>query len=637
MMLVDQAADIPAPILGSRWAWGAETVTVSRSETVWSVPAAPSMEMVRRSSQFEEVPMDQSALPGTGSAPLRPEIERSWIRSSACGVGSDLDQALIRYNPDFDDDSRLIRAARPVLDRLVVSLADTHHSVFLADPEARVLQRWVGMKALNHSLDRAHIAPGFEFSEEFTGTNGVGTALEESRVIVVRGEEHYADFLKKFACVGVPIQHPTSGRVEGILDFTCLATDYDPLMAPFVVEAAKHIETRLAYLSSAAEQALMEGFVHGSRTHRGPVVALRPDFFLANTAALQLLGSTDQAVLWDAARSLLAGGRDEGTVSLLGGEYRVRITVVDVGSHAEQGVVARLAPVRVQTARQLSAKQPAPGERPTGLVGRSPQWQHVLTQIEKAADSTRPIVISGELGTGKSTVARQIHHLTPTTGDLSEFVCTGQAETDDALMTELREALVRGDDVLLRRIDRLTDALRSQLTDQLRNDVPAGRILATCDDSPSGATERTLAAFAHNVWLPPLRQRQEDIADLVPALLAELTPDRRTGCGLPAVQALMRYPWPGNTSELRDVLKAAVDDAGRGGIDVQHLPAWVLKRANRRQLTPMEQGERDLIIDALASVQNNRTDAAKILGIGRATLYRKLRTLEISSGEVLAH
>ncbi|MFF1552976.1 sigma-54-dependent Fis family transcriptional regulator [Rhodococcus erythropolis] len=582
--------------------------------------------------------MDLSALSGSGSAPVRPEIERSWIRSSACGLASDLDQALIRYNPDFDDDSRLLRAARPVLDRLVVSLADTHHSVFLADPDARVLQRWVGMKSLNHSLDRAHIAPGFEFAEEFTGTNGVGTALEESRVIVVRGEEHYADFLKRFACVGVPIRHPASGRVEGILDFTCLAIDYDPLMAPFVVEAAKHIETRLAYLSSAGEQALMESFVHGSRTHRGPVVALRPDFFLANTAALQLLGSSDQAILWDSARSLLAGGRDEGTVSLLAGEYRVRITVVDVGSRTEQGVVARLAPVKVQAARQPSAAQPLPRQQSTnGLVGRSPQWQHVCAQIEKASNNARAVVISGGSGTGKTTVARRIHDIASATTPLSAFVCTGQIEKDDALMAELRHALVRGDDVLLRRIDRLTDPLRSALTEHLHDDVSAGRIIATCDDSPSGATERTLAAFAHNIWLPPLRHRHEDIADLVPALLAELTPDRRTGCGLPAVQALMRYPWPGNISELRDVLRAAVENAGSRGIEVQHLPAWILKRAHRRQLTPMEQGERSLIIDALASVQNNRTDAAKVLGIGRATLYRKLRTLEISSGEVLAH
>lgn len=582
--------------------------------------------------------MDLSALSGSGSAPVRPEIKRSWIRSSACGLASDLDQALIRYNPDFDDDSRLLRAARPVLDRLVVSLADTHHSVFLADPDARVLQRWVGMKSLNHSLDRAHIAPGFEFAEEFTGTNGVGTALEESRVIVVRGEEHYADFLKRFACVGVPIRHPTSGRVEGILDFTCLATDYDPLMAPFVVEAAKHIETRLAYLSSAGEQALMERFVHGSRTHRGPVVALRPDFFLANTAALQLLGSSDQAILWDSARSLLAGGRDEGTVSLLAGEYRVRITVVDVGSRAEQGVVARLAPVKVQAARQTVVAQPLPGQQSTsGLVGRSPQWQHICAQIEKASSHTRAVVVSGEPGTGKTTVAQRIHDIAPATGALSAFVCTGQADKDDALMAELRYALVRGNDVVLRRIDRLTDPLRSALTEHLRDDVPAGRVIATCDDSPSAATERTLAAFAHTIWLPPLRHRHEDIADLVPALLAELTPGRRTGCGLPAVQALMRYPWPGNISELRDVLKAAVENAGIRSIDVQHLPPWILKRALRRQLTPMEQGERSLIIDALASVQNNRTDAAKILGIGRATLYRKLRTLEISSGEVLAH
>jgi transcriptional regulator of acetoin/glycerol metabolism len=574
--------------------------------------------------------------PGSSPEPLRPEIERSWMRSSACGLGPDLDLALIRYNPDFDDDSRLIRAARPVLDRLVVSLADTQHSVFLADPEARVLQRWVGMKALNRTLDRAHVAPGFEFAEEFTGTNGVGTALEEARVVVVRGEEHYVDFLKTFSCVGVPIRHPISGRVEGILDFTCLASDYDPLMAPFVVEAAKHIETRLAHLSSAAEQALMEAFVHWSRTHRGPVVALRPDFFLANSAALQLLGSADQAILWDTAGSLMARGREEESVSLHGGHYRVRIAVVDVGLHAEPGVVARLTPVRVPAMGNLSAARRTPAEPSTGLVGRSPQWQDVLRQLWKVAQTTGSVVVTGEVGTGKTTVARLIHQRAAVRGALVELNCTAQVAAGETFLEEVQEALARGDDVLLRRIDRLTDSLCAGLTDVLRDGVTGGRIIATCEDSPSGVIERTLAAFAHHVWLPPLRQRHQDVADLVPALLADLAPDRRSDCGLAVLQALMRYPWPGNTAELRDVLRAAADNAGPRALDVQDIPARVLKRAHRRQLTPMEQAERDLIIDALAGVQNNRTEAAKILGIGRATIYRKLRTLEISSGEVLA-
>lgn len=57
-----------------------------------------------------------------------------------------------------------------------------------------------------------------------------------------------------------------------------------------------------------------------------------------------------------------------------------------------------------------------------------------------------------------------------------------------------------------------------------------------------------------------------------------------------------------------------------------------MKRAHRRKLTPMEQSERDLIIDALLSVDNNRAEAARVLGIGRATLYRKLRSLGISNG-----
>ncbi|OLT41671.1 hypothetical protein BJF85_04380 [Saccharomonospora sp. CUA-673] len=254
-------------------------------------------------------------------------IAASWQRSSACGLDQDGWREL-PYNSDFDDDSRLIRATRPVLDRLVTTMADTPNSMLLADQQGRIVQRWVGKKSLHNNLDQAQVAPGFGFQEEFAGTNGVGTALEESTTVAVRGEEHYADFLRRFSCVGVPIHHPITHSVEGILDLTCLARDYNPLMPPLLVEAVRHIETRLTQMSSPSEVALLEEFVRTCRTHRGAVVALHPNMILTNPTAVQHLTPTDQAVLWEVASTLAAGGRLDGTVDLAGGRFRLRCTPV---------------------------------------------------------------------------------------------------------------------------------------------------------------------------------------------------------------------------------------------------------------------------------------------------------------------
>ncbi|MFC8381710.1 sigma-54-dependent Fis family transcriptional regulator [Nocardia sp. NPDC057272] len=570
----------------------------------------------------------------TTASLMSPLIVRSWKRSSACGLRQDAPVEL-PYQGNYDADSRLLRAAQPVLERLVETMSDTHHSIFLADRDARIIDRMVGTKSLVHTLDKAYIAPGFEFPEELAGTNGVGTALEEASVVVVLGTEHFSQYLHEFACVGVPIRHPILGTTEGIVDFTCFAKDYNPLIRPLLIEVAKHIETRLSQDASAAQVALLETFVRTCRTHRGPVVALRPDIFLTNTPASDHLGSADQAVLWDAATTLASMGRDNGFVDLASGRFQLRLTTVDTGGREAPGFVCRLAHEGPPPPKARSMVRVARPSAPT-LPGRSPQWKRVREQLDALANSADPVAITGEPGTGKVHLAKHLHRSSSRGSGVRIF--DAAAESNDlgtGIIDRCHDTLGNGDTVIIRRIDLLPTATLGRLGDLARQPNAPGRLVVTCDDAASEAAERTLAACAQYVWLPPLRQRSDDIADLVPALLADLAPGRQARCASPAVQALMRYPWPGNTTELRDVLTSALVKAQSGEIGLSHLPPWILKRAHLRRFSPMEQAERELIISTLASVSNNRTEAARILGIGRATLYRRLRTLGIATDSEL--
>lgn len=572
-----------------------------------------------------------------GGYSLSPLIERSWSRSSACGVRQGLDGDL-PYSEDFDNDSRLIRAAQPVLERLVASLSETHHSVLLADREGRLIQRWVGMKSLHNRLDRASIAPGFAFTEEFAGTNGVGTALEEDEVVAVRGDEHYVESLRGFACVGVPIHHPFRGTVEGVLDFTCRSADYHSLIRPLLVESVKHIETRFSQQASAAESALLECFVRTCRASRAAVVALRPNMFLTNGAAAKLLSPSDQAVLWDVAVTVNARGGSEGSVDLSGGRYGLRLTAVDSGSQSV-GLVIRLAPERTADPTVVPGVAVTPDAREgvPVLPGRTVQWRRVRTRLAELADHDLPVAVTGESGTGKMLVARHLHRCSSVRTGLRVF--DGGAETRDGgtqLLGRCRETLAQGDTAIICRMDRLPPRAAIELSELVRRTPRPARLVVTCNDDAPEAIERALAAFPDQLWLPPLRQRSEDIADIVPALLAELAPDRVLTCAPAALQTLMRHAWPGNTAELRDVLGAASGAAVAGWIEVVHLPPWLRKRAHRRRFSPLELSERDLIIETLASVDNNRTEAAKVLGMGRATLYRRLRSLGIAVGDELA-
>jgi anti-sigma regulatory factor (Ser/Thr protein kinase) len=161
------------------------------------------------------------------------------------------------YVPDLGAEEALIRASAPVLERLHALLADTPVCVVLTDAAARVLVRRAGEPGLNRHLDAVQLAEGFSYREADAGTNGIGTALAEGRPALVLAGEHFADRFLGFACAGVPIRDPFSGRIRGVVDLTAWRRDASPLMAALAAEAAENIELRLLEQYSVKERALL--------------------------------------------------------------------------------------------------------------------------------------------------------------------------------------------------------------------------------------------------------------------------------------------------------------------------------------------------------------------------------------------
>ena len=110
---------------------------------------------------------------------VRPEIHASWRRSRVSGVCADKMPDI--PVDDYDTQSRLIRAATPVLDRLADQISDASVSIILTDENARILDRRVGVDSLTVALDGVLAVPGAHFSEEVVGTNGLGSTAETRR------------------------------------------------------------------------------------------------------------------------------------------------------------------------------------------------------------------------------------------------------------------------------------------------------------------------------------------------------------------------------------------------------------------------------------------------------------------------
>ena len=137
-----------------------------------------------------------------------------------------------------------------------------------------------------------------------------------------------------------------------------------------------------------------------------------------------------------------------------------------------------------------------------------------------------------------------------------------------------------------------------------------------------------------SIKLPPLRERLEDIPLLIDAFLREFsqTHNKKVSIISPdARKILYKYPWPGNVRELKNCIESMVVVSMKDAIDTEDIPDHILQRSSETSTAPslvagitIEEAERELIKSTLATVEGNREEAAKMLGIGERTLYRKL-------------
>ncbi|MFE7169090.1 SpoIIE family protein phosphatase [Streptomyces sp. NPDC057616] len=266
-------------------------------------------------------------------ADVRGPVLESWKRCRS--VGLQPHQLLLPYEAGLSLDERFLRAAEPVLAELLDSLAEMGTVLAVCDGRGRVIQRLGGEKGLCDRLDAVHFAPGFDASEEVAGTNGVGTALAQRGPVYVVGREHFADCLQPFACAGSPVRNPLSGRVEAVLDLTCLRDDGDPAMLRLVRAAAQDIESRLLEQATERERALLAAYRAAGVAAGG--APRRPDHLVPGHGA-DGLGRIDLAVLREKAEELIASPhRTLDEVLLSGGRVATLLRRQVLGAAGETG------------------------------------------------------------------------------------------------------------------------------------------------------------------------------------------------------------------------------------------------------------------------------------------------------------
>ncbi|GEL17499.1 sigma-54-dependent Fis family transcriptional regulator [Pseudonocardia asaccharolytica] len=564
------------------------------------------------------------ALDDVDTAAVRASILESWRRSMASSVAAD--RVAVRYAGSPNLEMPLVQSATPILEHLRDLLADEPVSIILTDPAGVVLSRSVDDAVLERHLDSVSLAPGFSYAEQDVGTNGIGTALTQNTALGVFGTEHFAAGLDQLACFGAPIHHPITRTTVGVLDLTCWNPDASVMLRTLATNTAYQIEDALLVASGRRELALLRHYTTVCQHTDRPVLATNNDVMMMNQAARTMLSVDDQTRLLDQAAEAIASGRPQRLSAELsdGTEVHVDCTPARTGGGRLAGCVLAvdlIAPVIGLAPRRRSRSLVL-----SGLAGSSPAWRKCCEDVIEAHASGEPLLLTGEAGVGKLSLAKAVHHL-HRPGSFTRIFDT-EAATTTEWFSAVAEALGSdGETVILPRLERLPETsapplaalLRSVLTG--RPDAPP-RLIVTAQTPQLPDPLRDL--LHREVTVPPLRQRTHDLNEIIGALLRRIRPRGVLRCSSQARNILLRGRWPGNVAELLGALTTAARRCQGGMIEPEDLPPRC-RAVARRLLTPLESLERDAIINSLRAADGDKADAARTLQISRATIYRKIR------------
>ncbi len=304
----------------------------------------------------------------------------------------------------------------------------------------------------------------------------------------------------------------------------------------------------------------------------------------------------------------------------------------------------------------------------TEIIARSPAMQAVLRRVARFAASEAPVAVLGETGTGKEVVARVLHassrrarhpfvpvNVAALPAELLESELFGHDKGAFTGASAARHGLFEAADkgtLFLDEVGEMPLPLQAKLLRALQDGEirRVGEVRAfSVDVRIVCATHRDLAervrqgAFREDLFyrlkvlsiqVPPLRERQDDILPLARRLLAEERSELR-GFTRAAKEQLVSYGWPGNVRELQNVIKHGAALATGPEVDAEDLPEEMSRESSEARsptapssaLRSLAEVEREHILRVLDACGGSQTEAARVLGVARNTLWRKLRSM----------
>lgn len=618
----------------------------------------------------------------------RDYIQSSYERCLGYGVEKDLvvskkivDQEVL--NHILLENKALIITAKPFIHQLYDFVKGSNFFIMLTDKEGCILSITGDEKILERAKSLMMI-PGAYMSEDNIGTNAMGTSIAEDMPVQISGSEHFVHAYHRWTCSGAPI-HNEKGEIIGSLDLTGYSDSVHPHTLGMVVAAVKAIESimklntknQLLKENSALIESLFDsiqdGIIHCDL--KGQIISYNEQASRMFGYKNQLLKSMFISSLidgWDRIKKATMDGdgfNDEDV--MINAEknklyYSINTYMVSKEKQ-DHGIILMFKDVK--KVRKLANKIMGRKAIYTfdKIIGKSNRMREVIGFAKKVSDSKSTILITGESGCGKEVFAQAIQNHGPRKNEPFVVINCG-AIPRNLMESELfgynegaftgakrggqvgKFEVADGGTIFLDEIGEMPLEMQTKLLRVIEEStiVRVGSTIETpVDVRVIAATNKDLKEevikgnFRHDLYyrlnvipieLPPLRERKEDIPRLTNYFMGKISYKINKKPVIitdKEMAQLMAYPWPGNVRELENFIELAINK--------EKLPLNLFKmddlclheNKSDEPLLSLEVLEKKHIEEVLYKTSKNMTHAAKILGVGRNTLYRKLSKYDI--------
>lgn len=616
---------------------------------------------------------------------IREEILDSWMSSKSLGVNpfqNRINEIITQHDltERIERNEQLLSFASPKIARLADLLNDSKTMLSITDHNGTILHS-SGEKKTLKKAEALNIFDGGTWSEKSAGTNAVGVSLKTKKSAQVLFSEHFCEKNHEWYCAATPILAPFTNELLGVVNIAGSTDRVNEHKVELVISEAKnlahsivhplfdHVLRNNLFLTAAMESVEDAVFVVDSRK----VIVEKNEAARSHHSLLGIQTIPNLAGLEALVDRVLQSGKkimkeevrdDERKRKFICSIYPVTFQEKHLGAV----IFLKESFMHIQTKMEAQIPRRSVNRQTTRysfdhLIGSSQVFMDVVKKAKKASMIESTLFLSGETGTGKEMFAQAIHQASDRRD--KPFVAINCAAIPQGLLeSELsgyepgaftgakakgnpgKFELANGGTIFLDEIGDMPLDLQVHLLRILEERVVTrigGVKTIPIDVRVIAATHKDLTeAVAKGEFredllyrlrviqlkIPALRERAFDIPEMVNFFIREMCGQfgkREVLIHTDTMQYFTQYSWPGNIRELKNVIQQALFNMNGNILHPMDLPVELLEEIESAPCT-----EKERFIEALKREKGNVTNAAKMLGISRATMYRKIKQYHIS-------